>query len=106
MVPVVGGTAASPIRRESSQERAAREAADLIRENNLLLAEQNRLLAEQNQTQSRPRLLRQDESRPAPDWSNLTEQQRTWLGLPMDDDDLTEEQRSWLRLPPGGSRRP
>jgi hypothetical protein len=45
MVPVVGGTSASPIRAESSAERAAREQADLIREQNRLLAEQNRLLA-------------------------------------------------------------
>jgi hypothetical protein len=48
MVPVVGGTPASPIRRESSQERAARETAELAQEQNRLLAEQNRLLAEQN----------------------------------------------------------
>jgi hypothetical protein len=45
MVPVVGGTGASPIRAESSAERAAREHADLIREQNRLLAKQNGLLA-------------------------------------------------------------
>jgi hypothetical protein len=45
MVLVVGGTGASPIRAESSAERAAREQAELMREQNRLLAEQNRLLA-------------------------------------------------------------
>jgi len=44
MVPVVGGTNASPIRAESSAERAAQEHAELIREQNRLLAAQNRLL--------------------------------------------------------------
>lgn len=46
MVPVVGGTSASPIRAESSAERAAREHAELLREQNRLLAEQNRLTAQ------------------------------------------------------------
>jgi hypothetical protein len=42
-----GGTGAgSPIRAESSAERAAREHADLMREQNRLLAEQNRLVSQ------------------------------------------------------------
>lgn len=44
MVPIVGGTSASPIRRESSAEIAARESAELLKEHNGLLEEQNRLL--------------------------------------------------------------
>jgi hypothetical protein len=45
MVPVIGGTAASPIRAESSAEKAVREQAELIREQNRLLAQQNQLRA-------------------------------------------------------------
>jgi hypothetical protein len=41
-----GGTGAgSPIRAESSAERAAREHAELMKEQNRLLAEQNRMIA-------------------------------------------------------------
>jgi hypothetical protein len=54
MVPVVGGTELSPIRAESSSERAAREQAELMREQNRLLAENNRLLGAETPTPDRP----------------------------------------------------